>query len=256
MAGTIALEDIPTEYGTISITKNTDTGALTYAVGGRRQGAADSGGTSLAYYIHAIFGLLTQAKARNILMIGGACCTLATMLERARRQATIVDINPACFALARRYFGLAESVPCHAAEGEAFLRGQTSRYDAVVLDAFHGDDIPPHLHSPEFFALVRQCLTPGGAMFANVLVKHDFDDCPDRLAQSMKRVWPDVRVLDGAGVDHNAIVMAGQVLNLREPGLLQKPRIHAAAIRHELARLQFRAWKNAPRDFGGGSESR
>ncbi len=111
MAGTIALEDIPTEYGTISITKNTDTGALTYAVGGRRQGAADSGGTSLAYYIHAIFGLLTEAKARNILMIGGACCTLATMLERARRQATIVDVNPACFALARRYFGRRNPCP-------------------------------------------------------------------------------------------------------------------------------------------------
>lgn len=240
----IALEEIPTEYGTIHVSRVRATGALTYDVGGRRQAAADGDGTSLAYYIHAIFALLTQAKARDILMIGGAGCTLGTMLARAQRRATIVDVNPAAFDVARRHFNLPPSVICHVADGEAFLRGQDATYDAVVLDAFHGDDIPAHLLSPRFFALVRERLAPGGALFANVLVKHDFDDSADRAAKSMAEVWSEVRLLDTMGqIDRNAIVMAGGVSRLRPPELLLRPRMNAKAIASELRDLQFRPWK-------------
>ena len=134
-----------------------------------------------------IFGLLSQAKARNILLIGGAGGTLATMLARARRKATIVDVNPVSFTLAKQYFGLPKTVICHVADGKAFLRSDTNTYDAIVLDAFHGDRIPSHLQSSAFFRLVRDHLTPRGAVFANVHVKHDFDDYADRVAKTMKR---------------------------------------------------------------------
>jgi len=222
----IPIEEVETKFGTIAISKNPATGSLIYKVGGRQQGEADSNGTSLAYYIHAIFGLLSQAKSDTILMIGGAGCTLGTMLSRAERKATIVDVNKPSFAIARQYFGLPESVICHAAEGENFLRGDAGRYDAIVVDAFHGDFIPANLKTPEFFGAVRDCLAPDGAVFVNVLVQNDFDHCADRLAKSMRTVWPDVRVLDTAGLrDRNAIVMAGQVSQLREPELLLQPEV-------------------------------
>lgn len=247
----IPLEEIETEFGTIHVSRTAATGALVYEVAGRQQAAADSNGTSLAYYIHAIFGLLSQAGAQDILMIGGAGCTLGTMLAREGRQVTIVDVNPAAFDMARRHFGLAESVICHVAEGEQFLRGETGRHDAIVIDAFHGDHIPPHLQSPEFFALVRQRLAPGGAVFANVLVKHDFDDSADCLAKSMRSAWPDVRMLDTVGAcDRNAIVMAGQVSQLRRPDLLLRPQTGAQGIAEELRRLHFRPWKMSRWDFG------
>jgi spermidine synthase len=235
------IQEIETEYGTINISKNPSTGTLIYKVGDRQQGAIDSSGISLAYYIHAIFDLLTQANARNILMIGGAGCTLGTLLARAQCKVTIVDINQACFVVARQHFGLPDCVICHAAEGEVYLRGETGSYDAIVIDAFHGDDIPPHLQSPRFFDLVRERLTPSGAIFANILVKNDFDDYADRIAKSMKNVWADVRVLDAVGIrDRNAIVMAGRVSRLREPGLLVRPVTNPHVISKELGRLQFR----------------
>ncbi|HEY0265831.1 MAG TPA: fused MFS/spermidine synthase [Rhizomicrobium sp.] len=246
----IPIEDIETEYGTIHIAKVRATGALIYDVGGRRQAAADGNGTSLAYYIHAILGLLIQAKARDILMIGGAGCTLGTMLARAQRRATIVDVNPASFAVARQHFSLPEAVICHVADGEAFLRDEAATYDAVVLDAFHGDDIPAHLLSPQFFGLARERLMPGGALFANILVRHDFDDSADRAAKSMKSAWPDVRVLDTVGLcDRNAIVMAGGVSHLRPPEMLLRPQMNARAIDSELRALRFRAWKASRWDF-------
>ncbi len=156
------LEEIETDYGTISIYKNRSTGAVIYELGGANQSYADSNGTSLASYIHAIFGLLSQAKAHNVLLIGGAGGTLATMLSRARRKATIVDVNPVSFTLAKQYFALPKSVICHVSDGKAFLRSDTNTYDAIVLDAFHGDSIPSHLQSSVFFGLVRDRLTPRG----------------------------------------------------------------------------------------------
>jgi len=248
----IPIDEIETEFGPINISKNPATGALIYQVGGRQQGAVDSNGTSLAYYIHAIFGLLTQAKGHNILMIGGAGCTLGTMLARAQRKVTIVDVNRESFVVARQHFGLSNSVICHVAEGELFLRGATDTYDAVVLDAFHGDHVPSHLKSAQFCGLVRERLAPGGAFFANILVLNDFDDCADRLAKNMKGVWPDVRVLDSVGIrNRNAIVMAGRVSQLREPDLLIRPEANAKVIKNELGRLQFRRWKASRFHFGG-----
>jgi spermidine synthase len=246
------LAEIETEYGTIRITRTEATGALTYEVGGRRQGAADKNGVSLAYYIHALFSLLIQAGARDVLMIGGACCTLGTMLAAKGRKVAIVDVNPASFAVARRHFALPETVACHVADGEDFLRAGTERYDAVVLDAFHGDDIPDHLLTPEFFRLARDRLAPDGVFVANMLVKHDFDDVADRAAKAMSGVWGTVRLLDTVGVcDRNAIAMAGGVSRLGAPRMLMRPGVEASAIDGQLRRLQFRRWKASRWDFGG-----
>jgi len=245
------LEEIESDHGTINIFKNRSTGAVLYQLEGCGQSSADSNGTSLASYIHAIFGLLSQAKARNILLIGGAGGTLATMLARARRKATIVDVSPVSFTLARQYFRLPESVICRVADGKAFLDSDTDSYDAIVLDAFHGDRIPAHLRTSEFFGLVRGRLTPRGAVFANVHVKHDFDDYADRLAKTMADTWPVVRVLDAQGIcDRNAIVMAGRVSHLRAPSLLVPPSTDSGGIDRELARLRFRSWKVSRWEFG------
>ena len=237
------VQEIKSAYATINIFQNPDTGITIYEVGGCHQSSADSEGTSLASYIHAIFSLLTQANPRNVLIIGCGGGTLGTMLTRAGRKATFVDIDPASFVLARQYFGLPETVACHVADGEQHLREETDIYDAIVLDAFHGENIPVHLQTPEFFDLVRERLKPGGIVLANLRVGHDFDKGPDRVAQSMKSAWTDVRVLDAEGVcGRNAIVMAGKVEKLREPRLLQAPNTNAQLLRLELERLRFRPW--------------
>lgn len=245
------VEEIKTAFSTINIFHNPTTGVTIYEVGGCHQSSADNEGTSLASYIHAIFGLLIQAKAKDILIIGCGGGTLGTMLVRASCKTTIVDVDPVSFTIARNYFALPPSVVCHVADGENFLRDDTQTYDALVLDAFHGEQIPPHLQTPEFFSLVQKRLTPAGAVFANIRVGHDFDKGPDLVAKSMRTVWTDVRVLDAAGVcGRNAIVMAGQVSKLREPKLLVRPKTDSHLISFELERLRFRAWSVSRWTFG------
>jgi spermidine synthase len=240
----ILLDIIESEFGTINIIKKRSNGAITYLQGDCCQSEADSNGTSLASYVHALFGLLSQAEARKILLIGCGGGTLATMLTRARRKVTIVDVNPTSFVLARQYFELPESVECHIGDGKSFLRSDLSVYDAIVLDAFHGDRIPSHLQSLRFFGLIRDRLAQRGAVFANVHVKHDLDGLPDRIASDMSNVWPNVRLLDSEGfLGRNAIVMAGVVAHLRTPYVILPPETDANAIDKELATMKYRAWR-------------
>jgi len=104
----IKLDTVESDFGTITVPKKKQTGVITYEQGGCCQSEADSSGTSLAPYIHALFGFVLQSQARNIVLIGCGGGTLATMLERAGLSTTIIDVNPASFALAKRHFLLPE----------------------------------------------------------------------------------------------------------------------------------------------------
>ncbi len=242
----IKLDTVESAFGTITVFKKKLTSTITYEQGGCCQSEADSNGVSLASYIHAIFGLILQTKARRILMIGCAGGTLATMLAQTGRKVTIIDVNPASFVLAKQYFALPDSVECRIADGKSFLYSDSERHDAIVLDAFHGDHIPAQFKSLSFYYLVADRLSRRGAVFANVHVKHDLDRHADRIADCMANVFPDVRLLDSEGYDgRNAIVMAGAVSHLHAPGMIVPPAADRGAIESELATMKFRARRSA-----------
>ena len=237
----IKLDTVESEFGTINVYKKKSTSTVTYEHDGYCQSEADSNGISLASYIHAIFGLIQQAKARKILMIGCAGGTLATMLAKAGLKVTIVDVNPDSFVLARRYFSLPENIDCFASDGKSFLYSDTKYYDAIVLDAFHGSRIPAHLKSLSFYYLVSDHLTKNGAVFANVHVENDSDTHPDRIADCLSNVFHDVRLLDSQGYNNrNAIIMAGAVSHLCSPSLIAPPAVDRNLIETELATMKFR----------------
>ena len=240
----ITLETVETDFGTINVLKRRASGAITYEQGGFQQSEADNNGVSLASYIHAIFALILQSKAPKILLVGCGGGTLATMLARADKNVTVIDVNPASFPLARQYFALPDSVRCQIADGKTFLRTNAQIFDAIVIDAYHGDRIPAHLKSFRFYNLVRERLSQRGALFANVHVGHAFDCRVDRIAECMSMVFPDVRLLDSrAFIEHNAIVMAGAVKHFDPPKLLMPPVVDRPLIESELAAMKFRAWR-------------
>ena len=243
----IRIEDCETPFGPVTISKAKATGAITYEQGGCCQSQADGNGVSLAAYIHALYNLVSQTRAQRVLLIGCGGGTLGTMLARAGRTVTIVDVNPASFVLARQYFSLAKDVICEVADGKAFLLSATSIFDAIVLDAYHGDRIPLHLQSLLFFEAARDHLSSRGAIFANVHVQHDLDGSADRIADCMSNVWPHVRLLDFEGaLGRNAIVMAGVVSRLAPPYVESPPASNWNEIERELASMRFRAVRIPP----------
>jgi spermidine synthase len=232
---------MPPAKPAIVIQQDNATGRVSYWEGETQHSAADRNGVSLADYVHAIYGLLRQAKSRSVLMIGGAGGTLATMLARAGMAVTVVDIDPASFDRARQYFHLPDRVACHAADGAKFIRRDTGRYDAIVLDAYAGGRLPPQFEKPAFFADVRAHLKPRGILMVNLLAVDDDDLGPDRIAALMRKEWRNIRILDNpAYVDRNVVAMAGTVRKLRKPRLLVKPDRDAKKIAAEMKTFAFR----------------
>lgn len=222
------------------IEQNNATGAMSYWRDGGQQSEADAHGVSLADYIHAIYGLLRQAKSRRVLMIGCGGGTLATMLFRIGATPVVVDIDPSAFAIAREYFALPAAIETHIADGADFLACDDRRFDAIVLDAYSGMEIPQHLLTSEFFAAVKARLARGGVCLANLIVAGDADPMPHEIGSRMKTQWRNVRLLDRPDWDErNAILMAGRVKALKRPHLLMKPERRALRIAAALKGLRF-----------------
>ncbi|HEY4266311.1 MAG TPA: methyltransferase domain-containing protein [Micropepsaceae bacterium] len=225
----------------INVEEEMRTGAIAYWQGDYYQSRADRGGVSLLDYIHALFGLLMQKRPKTVLMIGCAGGSLATMLARIGVAVTAIDVNPQAFAIARRYFGLPDSVECRVADGLDYLVSTRRMFDAVALDAFHGGRVDEDLISDVFFARTAKRLRKNGAVFANIHVLDDSDGAADRAAAHMAAAFSDVRILDRRRAKpRNAIVMAGAVRGLKKPALLMPPAIETGKITRVLDAMQFR----------------
>lgn len=234
---------VENQFGKVEVFRAEATGSLVYVQGGCYQTESDANGVSLVPYIHALYGLVLQTRPRDMLMIGCGGGSLGRMLAGAGISVTIVDVNPASIAIARDHFGLPDSVVCHAGDGAEFLTSSPHKYDAIVSDAFCGDEIPAHLAAPTFFELVRKRLNPQrGCLFANIHVMDDSKMTALRYARKAREVFDYVRLLDArGGINRNAIVAAGDVLRLAEPALSLPPLSCAEAVASELGRLQFSA---------------
>lgn len=242
----ILIEERSGEFGEVQILRGRTDGSHAYASGGWYHSHADRNGISLASYVHALYGLSEQARAERVLVLGCAGGTLATMFARAGRQVTAVDIDPDCFALARKFFGLPVDVECHIGDGRDFLAGHDAPFDAIVVDAYHRHAVPSHLCSAEFFALVHQRLAPHGLVLLNAVLAHDLDRLADQVAAGMAAAGLPTRILDAAGMrDRNAIILGGAVAGLARPGLTIRPDTLADTLEAELAEMTFRARRRA-----------
>jgi spermidine synthase len=232
----------PSKFGVITLRYRKSAGTLTYEQKGGNQSTVDRDGVSLDAYIHALYGLVLQHPAPKILMIGCAGGTLGTMLARAGRDVTIVDIDPVSFRLAQRYFGLPSTVTCHVGDGLAFIRGTRRKFDALIVDAFIGESMPDHMKGAAFYAAIRRCLNKDGLALVNVCLDTKKDRAADIIAAGFAaNDWP-VRLLDSPGAERNAIVMAGQVKGLRRPTLRTPPQARAGWTGRNLKAMAFRRW--------------
>ena len=226
--------------GEITVYRDRATGMLTYTQGGYEQSAADRNGISTAPYIHALFGLVLQTRARTCLIIGCGGGSLGKMLADKGVRVTIADIDPASFDLARWYFGLPETCECRVADGKTFLESETRAFDTIVLDAYDAGKMPAHLAHPEFFALAKKHVAKGGAIFVNAYVENDDDPFARTVAAAMRKAWRNVRTLDLPGrTNRNAIVMAGNVDSLAQPTLLAIPEFESCEIEQDLRLMEF-----------------
>jgi len=230
----------PSAFGTITLSYRKTDRTLSYRQRGGNQSTIDRNGVSLDIYIHALYGLAVQRPGAKVLMIGCAGGTLATMLTRAGRKLTVVDIDSVPFKLARRHFGLPRSVSCVKGDGVAFLQSARATFDIIIVDAFIGEAIPAHFTGESFYKAMRRRLRPGGLALVNVCLHDKKDRLADEIAAGFAARGWDVRLLDEPGAARNAIVAAGDVKGMRRPVVRVEPEVGAADLRKGVRAMRFR----------------
>jgi predicted membrane-bound spermidine synthase len=155
-------------------------------------------GTSAAMFTWMLEDLARAYTPRldDVLCIGMGVGMVPRELARGGARVDVVEINPAVVPVARRFFDLdTAAFDLTIGDGRWFVNQTGSRYDAVLLDAFVGDNVPSHLMSREAFAAIARILKPDGVLVINTFV--DFDSRDDFLGASLMKtlrsVFPGVR---------------------------------------------------------------
>jgi spermidine synthase len=134
---------------------------------------------------------LYPEEPKKILMLGLGGGSLSTYLGRFMPEATIdtVEIDRRVIEAAKKYFGLRETPRIRYLEGDGrvFLNRNKQLYDLILLDAYRGGFVPFHLLTKEFYALLKQRLTPAGAIASNV---HDGTKLYHSTVKTLGEVFP------------------------------------------------------------------
>jgi spermidine synthase len=106
-----------------------------------------------------------------------------------------VEIDPAVSEAGRRFLGLTDNprLVVHDADARPFLRRSDTRYDLIMVDAYHQPYVPFYLATREFFRLVREHLAPGGIVALNVATIPDDTRLERSLAGTLAAEFPIVR---------------------------------------------------------------
>jgi predicted membrane-bound spermidine synthase len=130
-------------------------------------------------------------EPKKILMIGLGGGTISTYLGRFLPEATIdtVEIDRRVIETAKKFFGLRENerVRYLDGDGRVFLNRNKDFYDLILVDAYHGGYVPFHLLTKEFYSLLKQRLSPGGAAAFNV---HDGTKLYASTVKTLGEVFP------------------------------------------------------------------
>ena len=227
----LLLEELDTEFGNIKIMRSREDGSCTYYQEECFHSQINTDGVSTCGYVHVMYSIIKQSNAENVLMIGGAGGTLATMLYRSGCQVTAVDINPHAFTLAKKYFQMPDEVECVVGDGWAYLLNQHQRFDAIALDAFDADGtVPGHFKSQTFFEMARKALRPRGVITMNMIIAHDFDLSADRVALQMEDAGLPPILFDWQGKNDRNIIIAGGMVEHMQVIASRKP----SFVRHEM----------------------
>ena len=187
---------IETEYNDVFITKRQNQLTMSFQVKGwdyteSVSNLIDADDLPLRYAQVMTVATIYPEVPRRILMLGLGGGSISTYLGRFLPEGSIttVEIDPGVIKAAKTYFGLRETERMRyvAGDGRVFLNRHKERYDLILLDAYRGGYVPFHLLTREFYALVKERLTPGGAAAFNV---HDGSKLYASTVKTLAGVFP------------------------------------------------------------------
>jgi spermidine synthase len=172
---------------------------------------------------------------RSVAILGNAAGSTARAYGHFFPRARVdgVEIDGALTDVGRRLFDLhGPDLHLHTADARPFLRRASRRWDAILVDAYRQPYIPFYLTTKEFFAEVRDHLTPGGVAIINVGHPEGSDRLERVLTATMGSVFAHVARDPSQAV--NVMLVAGDAspsaATLRSAVGAMPPELRAVAL--------------------------
>lgn len=176
---------------------------------------------------HAVAHRLDAQRLR-VTHLGGAACTLARYMAAAypRSRNTVVEIDAALAAYARRWFDIPRAPSVKIRVGEARAVTDTfvdSSRDVIIRDVFSGTATPRPLTTVEFYRRCARALSPEGLLVLNCGTRADLAEARAEIA-GLREAFPHVEAIaDPAMLKGkrygNVVLTASRAATPDRPGL-------------------------------------
>lgn len=191
-------------------------------------------------------GAAFHPKPKSALMIGLGGGGFNQFFEKAFSSALMetVEVDPQVLVVAKQYLGFKPSDRNKVTilDGRMFLRRSRTPYDWIILDAFRGGFVPPHLKTVEFYKLALAHLTQNGIFMANV---HTNSALFASDVKTMRAVFPQVGYFEVPQTE-NAVLVGANFASpsietmLKESGRLSFNDVYKRNVNFEAASKFFR----------------
>ncbi len=160
-------------------------------------------------YTRTLFAaVFFQPQPKNILMIGLGGAGFHRVFTHAFPEARLqsVELDPKVFELCQTKlaFKPTEKTPVAVMDGRLFVRRNREQWDWLILDAFRGGFVPPHLKTLEFY---RECAARLGERGVFVTNLHQDTALYAADLKTIQSVFPQVVLFETSGRG-NVIVCA------------------------------------------------
>ncbi len=126
----------------------------------------------VAYTRSLYGGLFLQPKPQRVLMIGLGGAGFHRLFAAAFPEALLqtVELDPKVYELcqAKMEFRPTARTPVALMDGRMFVKRNKEQWDWLILDAFRGGFVPPHLKTAEFYRECAARLSERGVFISNL----------------------------------------------------------------------------------------
>lgn len=154
-------------------------------------------------YTRSLFGaMFFQPKPQRVLMIGLGGAGFHRLFAAAFPEALLqtVELDPKVYELCQTRMGFkpTDRTPVALVDGRMFVKRDKQQWDWLILDAFRGGFVPPHLKTEEFYRECAARLTERGVFVSNL---HATTELYYSDLKTIKAVFPQVVLFntDGRG---------------------------------------------------------
>ena len=155
----------------------------------------------VVHYTRSLYGaLFIQPKPQRVMMIGLGGAGFHRLFAAAYPDALLhtVELDPKVLELCetRMQFKPTANTPVTIMDGRMFVKRNKEKWDWLILDAFRGGFVPPHLKTEEFYRECAARLSDRGVFVSNL---HATSQLYFSDLRTIQKVFPQVVLFETLG---------------------------------------------------------